>query len=67
MDNHYYRFRWVLCVATSVFEGRPYALSWLARPQPGLNGGIPFKFLRNDLGTERVLALLTQIEYGILT
>lgn len=55
----------ILALATEVLEDRQHAVSWLREPSPALSGRAPLQIIGNDLGAERVVNLLHQMEYGV--
>jgi putative toxin-antitoxin system antitoxin component (TIGR02293 family) len=54
----------VLSAAEGVYESRERALQWLRRPNPRLNGRLPFSLLKTDTGARIVEELLGQIDEG---
>ncbi len=58
----------VFAEAIELFEGdADAARSWLARPQPALDGETPLKMLRTDVGTREVEGLIGRIEHGVFS
>ena len=55
----------VVAQAQDVFKSADAATSWLKRPNRGLNGHALVDLLDTDAGTEQVVELLDQIEYGV--
>ena len=64
-SDRLYRLARVAAQAQDVFESADTATSWLKRPNRGLNGHAPVDLLDTDVGTEQVVELLDQIEYGV--
>jgi len=51
-----------------LFEGDVTAArSWLARPQPALDGETPLDMLKTDVGTREVEGLIGRIEHGVFS
>ncbi|MDD2773908.1 MAG: DUF2384 domain-containing protein [Elusimicrobiales bacterium] len=65
-SDRIYRMSKILDLATTVFQDRENALSWLKRPQPGLGNKVPADLLDTEPGFEQVQTLLNQLEYGVL-
>ena len=57
----------VLARAIEVFETRENALEWLNSPIPTLGNRSPMSYLGTPDGIQRVLNLLGQIEWGLIT
>jgi len=57
----------VLARAIEVFESREDALEWLNSPIFALGNRTPLNYLGTPEGKERVLNLLGQIEWGLIT
>jgi putative toxin-antitoxin system antitoxin component (TIGR02293 family) len=61
-----YRIIGLLGVAQRVLADDANVKSWMARPQPGLDGRVPLELIDNAAGTEAVILLLEQIYHGIV-
>nr|WP_305119223.1 antitoxin Xre/MbcA/ParS toxin-binding domain-containing protein [Tahibacter harae] len=61
-----YRIIGLLGVAQRVLADDANVKSWMARPQPGLDGRIPLDLIDNAAGTEAVILLLEQIYHGLV-
>lgn len=61
-----YRIIGLLGVAQRVLASDANVKSWMARPQPGLDGRIPLDLIDNAAGTEAVILLLEQIYHGLV-
>lgn len=61
-----YRIIGLLGVALRVLASDSNVKSWMARPQPGLDGRIPLDLIDNAAGTEAVILLLEQIYHGLV-
>ena len=62
--------KWILFLrifkrAKSIFGDYPKVKSWLAKPNPQLNGNTPYDALGSYLGYERINHLLDKIEFGM--
>lgn len=57
----------IINLATTVFENRGNAISWLSRPQFGLGDRVPIDIIKTPEGYEAVVRLLRRIEYGVLS
>lgn len=65
-SDRFFRLAKVLKLAAEIFEDLPSAVRWLNREQPGLGGSVPMQLLDTDPGSEQVLTLLHQLDYGVL-
>lgn len=61
-----YRIIGLLGVAQRVLSSDANVKSWMARPQPGLDGRTPLDLIDNAAGTEAVILLLEQIYHGLV-
>lgn len=61
-----YRIIGLLGVAQRVLASDANVKSWMARPQPGLDGRTPLDLIDNAAGTEAVILLLEQIYHGLV-
>lgn len=61
-----YRIIGLLGVAQRVLCSDASVKSWMARPQPGLDGRTPLDLIDNAAGTEAVILLLEQIYHGLV-
>jgi len=52
-------------LATRVLESTGAADEWMASPAVALGDRTPLTYLRNEAGTQRVVALLQRIEHGV--
>ena len=66
-SDRLYRFARIIALAEHVFENKEDALEWLNSRQRGLGGAVPFTMLQTDAGAGEVEALLTRIEYGVIS
>jgi putative toxin-antitoxin system antitoxin component (TIGR02293 family) len=58
----------VFDLAVGLHEGnRSAARAWLERPNPALNGKIPFELTRTEVGAREVEILVTRLEYGVFS
>jgi putative toxin-antitoxin system antitoxin component (TIGR02293 family) len=57
----------VLARAIEVFESREDALEWLNSPIPTLGNKSPMSYLGTPDGILRVMNLLGQMEWGLIT
>ena len=55
----------VVAAARRVFEDVAKADRWLRRPNPALEGAVPIRLARTDLGGREVEAVLGRLEYGV--
>lgn len=61
-----YRVLGVLGVAHRVLKSRENVISWMSRPQSGLDGRTPLDLIGSNAGAEAVRLLLEQIYHGLL-
>jgi putative toxin-antitoxin system antitoxin component (TIGR02293 family) len=54
-----------IAAANDVLGSREKAASWIQGHNPALDGLTPLSLLDTDLGLQRVLDILTRIEYGV--
>jgi len=66
LSDRLYAIASVYALAERVFGDRATAIGWLGEPQFALQGRTPRRFLSTELGRHQVMALLNQIEHGIL-
>lgn len=59
------RFARLFGTAVKVMESIVNARLWLASPQVGLGGVVPFKYAETEVGAREVEDLLGRIEYGV--
>lgn len=57
----------IITLATTVFDSKEAAISWLSRPQFGLGDKVPFENINTPEGLEAVKSLLLRIEHGVLS
>jgi putative toxin-antitoxin system antitoxin component (TIGR02293 family) len=62
-----FRLAKIIALTEQVLEGSGNAMSWLRRPQPGLDGRVPLELLVTQAGADEVEALLGRIDYGVIT
>lgn len=55
----------VVAAARSLFENDERADYWLRHPNPALDGAIPIRLARTDLGGRAVEQVLGRLEYGV--
>ena len=60
------RLEQILDRATDVIGTREEAMRWLGTPVRALNYATPVSLLVDDAGADRVLAVLTNLEHGVL-
>lgn len=66
-SDRLFRVSKVIALALEVLGSGANAMSWLRRPQPGLNDQIPLDLLVTQAGTDEVETLLRRIDYGVYT
>lgn len=66
-SDRLYRLSKAIAIAEEVLESPDNAMSWLKRPQPGLEGHVPLERLITQAGADEVEALLRRIDYGVYT
>lgn len=54
-----------MATATDVLGDRKEAAGWLQRPHPVLGDASPISLLDTDIGLQKVLDILSRIEYGV--
>ena len=59
------RLRRVVAMARRVFGEAGLADEWLRSPNPALEGEVPIRMARTDLGGREVEAVLGRIEHGV--
>lgn len=64
-SDRLFRVARVTALAHQVFESNEAAVSWLRRPQFGLDGQVPVDLLTTSAGMEEVERLLLRIEHGV--
>lgn len=60
-----YRFCKLMATATDVLESREVAASWVETPNVAIDGMKPIDLLDTGIGFQRVLDVLTRIEFGV--
>ena len=55
----------VVAAARRLFENDERADHWLRHPNPALDGAIPIRLARTDLGGRAVEQVLGRLEYGV--
>ena len=55
----------VTAAAMRVFEDKANADMWLRGPNPALDGAVPIRLARTDLGARAVETVLGRLEYGV--
>jgi putative toxin-antitoxin system antitoxin component (TIGR02293 family) len=55
-------------LAVGLHEGdKSAARTWLERPNPALNGKIPFELARTEVGAREVEGLIARLEHGVFS
>lgn len=67
ISDRLYRMARLFQLAVEVLEERDAAREWLLSPKLGLNNRIPLDLMSTEAGSRAVEALLTRIEYGVLS
>ena len=67
VSDRLYRMARLFQLALDVLEGRDAAREWLSNPKVGLASRIPLDLLSTEAGSREVEALLTRIEYGVIS
>ena len=60
-----FRLAQVLALANHVFEDDVDAREWFKKPIWALDGARPLDLLDTEVGTQRVVQVLNQVEYGV--
>ena len=66
-SDRLYRLAVVVATAAYVHEDPGSGLSWLKKPQVGLNGNVPLDLVFTEPGIRLVENLLGRIEYSVLS
>ena len=66
-SDRLYRLARLYQLANDVLEDSESALEWLRSPQMGLDNRVPMDLMTSEAGSREVEALLTRIEYGVIS
>jgi putative toxin-antitoxin system antitoxin component (TIGR02293 family) len=61
------RYARLFSQAVETLESEEAARRWLSSPQVGLGGAVPLDYAETEIGAREVEALLTRIEYGVIS
>jgi putative toxin-antitoxin system antitoxin component (TIGR02293 family) len=66
-SDRLYRLARIYQLASDVLEDPGNAREWLRSPQVGLDNRVPLDLMTSEAGSREVEALLTRIEYGVIS
>ncbi len=66
-SDRLYRMARLYLLAVEVLEDEDSARDWLASGQVGLANRVPLELMRTEAGSRQVEALLTRIDYGVIS